>query len=175
MIWLFEMKNIIKIFGVVKVVDNVSLCLNVGEVVLLCGENGLGKLMLMKVLCGIYLYGSYEGEIIFVGEMLQVNYICDIECKGIVIIYQELVLVKYFIVLENIFFGVEIFCYGLLDYEIMMLCCQKLLVQVNLFIFFDICVGDFGFGQQQLVEIVKVLNKQVCLLIFDELIVFLIE
>ncbi|MRC56855.1 ATP-binding cassette domain-containing protein, partial [Bacillus thuringiensis] len=53
MIWLFEMKNIIKIFGVVKVVDNVSLCLNVGEVVLLCGENGLGKLMLMKVLCGI--------------------------------------------------------------------------------------------------------------------------
>lgn len=62
--WLLEMKNITKTFGAVKAVDNVSLRLNAGEVVSLCGENGSGKSTLMKVLCGIYPPGSYEGEII---------------------------------------------------------------------------------------------------------------
>lgn len=68
MTWLLEMKNITKTFGAVKAVDNVSLRLNAGEVVSLCGENGSGKSTLMKVLCGIYPHGSYEGEIIFAGE-----------------------------------------------------------------------------------------------------------
>ncbi|STV30060.1 D-xylose transport ATP-binding protein XylG [Klebsiella pneumoniae] len=71
MTWLLEMKNITKTFGAVKAVDNVSLRLNAGEVVSLCGENGSGKSTLMKVLCGIYPHGSYEGEIIFAGETLQ--------------------------------------------------------------------------------------------------------
>ena len=68
MAWLLEMKNITKTFGAVKAVDNVSLRLNAGEVVSLCGENGSGKSTLMKVLCGIYPHGSYEGEIIFAGK-----------------------------------------------------------------------------------------------------------
>ena len=53
MSWLLEMKNITKAFGAVKAVDNVSLRLNAGEVVSLCGENGSGKSTLMKVLCGM--------------------------------------------------------------------------------------------------------------------------
>lgn len=66
--YLLEMKNITKTFGSVKAIDNVSLRLNAGEIVSLCGENGSGKSTLMKVLCGIYPHGSYEGEIIFAGE-----------------------------------------------------------------------------------------------------------
>lgn len=62
--YLLEMKNITKTFGSVKAIDNVSLRLNAGEIVSLCGENGSGKSTLMKVLCGIYPHGSYEGEII---------------------------------------------------------------------------------------------------------------
>ena len=85
MTWLLEMKNITKTFGAVKAVDNVSLRLNAGEVVSLCGENGSGKSTLMKVLCGIYPHGSYEGEIIFAGETLQANHIRDTERKGIAI------------------------------------------------------------------------------------------
>ncbi len=97
--------------------DNVSLRLNAGEVVSLCGENGSGKSTLMKVLCGIYPHGSYEGEIIFAGETLQANHIRDTERKGIAIIHQELALVKHLTVLENIFLGAEISRHGLLDYE----------------------------------------------------------
>ena len=132
MAWLLEMKNITKTFGAVKAVDNVSLRLNAGEVVSLCGENGSGKSTLMKVLCGIYPHGSYEGEIIFAGETLQANHIRDTERKGIAIIHQELALVKHLTVLENIFLGAEISRHGLLDSETMTLRCQKLLAQVNL-------------------------------------------
>lgn len=168
MSWLLEMKNITKSFGAVKAVDNVSLRLNAGEVVSLCGENGSGKSTLMKVLCGIYPHGSYEGEIIFSGETLQAAHIRDTERKGIAIIHQELALVKHLTVLENIFLGSEISRHGLLDYETMTLRCQKLLAQVNLAISPDTRVGDLGLGQQQLVEIAKALNKQVRLLILDE-------
>lgn len=84
---LLEMKNITKTFGVVKAIDNVSLRLNAGEIISLCGENGSGKSTLMKVLCGIYPYGSYEGEIEFAGETLQANHIRDTERKGIAIIH----------------------------------------------------------------------------------------
>lgn len=71
MSYLLEMKSITKAFGAVKAVDNVSLRLNPGEVMSLCGENGSGKSTLMKVLCGIHPHGSYEGEIVFAGEVLQ--------------------------------------------------------------------------------------------------------
>ena len=47
------------------------------------GKNGSGKSTLMKVLCGIYPHGSYEGEIIFfAGEEIQASHIRDTERKG---------------------------------------------------------------------------------------------
>ncbi len=168
MSYLLEMKSITKAFGAVKAVDNVSLRLNAGEVVSLCGENGSGKSTLMKVLCGIYPHGSYEGEIVFAGETLQATHIRDTERKGIAIIHQELALVKHLTVLENIFLGAEISRHGMLDYDTMTLRCEKLLAQVSLAISPDTRVGDLGLGQQQLVEIAKALNKQVRLLILDE-------
>ena len=155
MSYLLEMKSITKAFGAVKAVDNVSLRLNPGEVMSLCGENGSGKSTLMKVLCGIYPHGSYEGEIVFAGEVLQATHIRDTERKGIAIIHQELALVKHLTVLENIFLGAELSRHGVLDYDTMTLRCEKLLAQVSLAISPDTRVGDLGLGQQQLVEIAK--------------------
>ncbi len=168
MAYLLEMKSITKAFGAVKAVDNVSLRLNPGEIVSLCGENGSGKSTLMKVLCGIYPHGSYDGEIVFAGETLQATHIRDTERKGIAIIHQELALVKHLTVLENIFLGAEITRHGVLDYDTMTLRCEKLLAQVSLAISPDTRVGELGLGQQQLVVIAKALNKQVRLLILDE-------
>ena len=168
MSWLLEMKNITKAFGTVKAVDNVSLRLNSGEVMSLCGENGSGKSTLMKVLCGIYPHDTFEGNIIFAGEPLQASHIRDTERRGIAIIHQELALVKDLTVLENIFLGAEITRHGVMDYDSMTLRCEKLLAQVSLAISPDTRTGDLGLGQQQLVEIAKALNKQVRLLILDE-------
>lgn len=168
MSYLLEMHNISKTFGTVKAVDNISLSVNAAEVFSLCGENGSGKSTLMKVLCGIYPYGCYEGEICFAGDCLRAASIRDTERKGIAIIHQELALVQQLTVQENIFLGMEISRYGTLDSAAMNLRCQRLLQQVKLDISPDTRISDLGLGQQQLVEIAKALNKQVRLLILDE-------
>ncbi|ASY81599.1 xylose ABC transporter ATP-binding protein [Pectobacterium polaris] len=165
---LLEMKNITKAFGAVKAVDNVSLMLDAGQVLSLCGENGSGKSTLMKVLCGIYPYGSYGGQIVFSGDELRANHIRDTEQKGIAIIHQELALVKEMTVLENLFLGNEWTRFGVMDYDNMYLRCQRMLEQVKLAVDPNTKVGELGLGQQQLVEIAKALNKQVRLLVLDE-------
>ncbi|XBS70254.1 xylose ABC transporter ATP-binding protein [Acerihabitans sp. KWT182] len=165
---LLEMKNITKRFGVVKAVDNVSLSIEPGQVLSLCGENGSGKSTLMKVLAAVYPHGTFEGEILFGGEPLVAQGVRDTEQKGIAIIHQELALVKQMTVLENIFLGAEWGKYGVMDYDNMYLRCVRMLAQVKLDIDPNTRVGDLGLGQQQLVEIAKALNKQVRLLILDE-------
>lgn len=165
---LLKMKNITKTFGSVKAVDNVSLSLNSGQILSLCGENGSGKSTLMKVLSAVYPYGSYSGEIYFAGERLKANHIRDTEDKGIAIIHQELALVQEMSVLENIFLGREFVQYGVMDYNKMYIHCISLLKQVKLDIDPNTKLGSLGLGQQQLVEIAKALNKQVRLLILDE-------
>lgn len=165
---LLEMKNITKFFGAVKAVDNISLTLEPGEVISLCGENGSGKSTLMKVLCGLYPAGEYQGHIFFAGEELRATNIRDTERKGIVIIHQELALVRQMTVMENIFLGSELTQRGVLDVDSMTLRCQTLLQQVRLNVSPETRVGELGLGQQQLVEIARALNKQVRLLILDE-------
>ena len=81
---LLEMKNITKTFPGVKALDNVNLQVEEGEIHALVGENGAGKSTLMNVLSGIYPYGTYDGNIIYNGEICKFNTIKDSEEKGIV-------------------------------------------------------------------------------------------
>lgn len=129
---LLEMKNITKRFGAVKALDNVSLQLDAGEVLSLCGENGSGKSTLMKILCGLYPHGDFDGQIHFAGDAIQAQTIRDTERKGIVIIHQELALVRQLTVMENIFLGAELGRFGMVDDETMTLRCQQLLERVKL-------------------------------------------
>ena len=92
---LLEMKNITKTFPGVKALDNVNLQVEEGEIHALVGENGAGKSTLMNVLSGIYPHGTYEGDIIYNGEVCSFHDIKDSESKGIVIIHQELALIPY--------------------------------------------------------------------------------
>lgn len=165
---LLEMQNITKKFGDVVALHNISLSLESGEILSLCGENGSGKSTLMKVLCGIYPDGDYSGEIYFAGNKLTAKNIKDTEEKGIAIIHQELTLVKNMSVLENMFLGNEITQAGITNDNEMYLRCKTVLQQVQLDIEPNTIVGELGLGQQQLVEIAKALNKQVRLLILDE-------
>ena len=101
------MKNITKTFPGVKALDDVNLRVEEGEIHALVGENGAGKSTLMNVLSGIYPYGSYEGDIIYDGEVCKFSHINDSERKGIVIIHQELALVPYMSIAENMYLGNE--------------------------------------------------------------------
>lgn len=105
--YILEMKNIVKEFPGVKALDNVNLAVERGEIHALCGENGAGKSTLMKVLSGIHPYGSYEGDIIYNGEVCKFNTLHDSEAKGIVIIHQELALIPMLSIGENMFLGNE--------------------------------------------------------------------
>lgn len=141
---LLEMKNITKKFGEVVALNNISISLETGEILSLCGENGSGKSTLMKVLCGIYPAGDYEGEIYFSGEKLIARNIKDTEEKGISIIHQELTLVKNMSILENMFLGNEITKSGITDDNEMYLRCKTLLEQVQLDIDPNTKVGELG-------------------------------
>ena len=165
---LLEMKNITKKFGDVTALNNISIELDSGEILSLCGENGSGKSTLMKVLCAIYPHGDYSGVIRFAGEPLIAKNIKETEEKGISIIHQELTLVKNMTVLENMFLGNEMTKSGITDDNEMYLRCKTILQQVQLEVDPNTKVGELGLGQQQLVEIAKALNKQVRLLILDE-------
>lgn len=101
------MKSITKTFPGVKALDNVNLKVEEGEIHALVGENGAGKSTLMNVLSGIYPYGTYEGDIIYNGEVCKFTKIKDSEEKGIVIIHQELALIPYMTIGENMFLGNE--------------------------------------------------------------------
>ncbi len=97
------MRQITKEFPGVKALDGVTLDLHEGEFHSLVGENGAGKSTLMKVLSGVYPYGTYTGDIVVEGNIKQFQTIRQAEEAGIAIIFQELSLVKELTVAENIF------------------------------------------------------------------------
>lgn len=165
---LLEMKNITKTFPGVKALDNVNLKVEEGEIHALVGENGAGKSTLMNVLSGIYPYGSYEGDIIYDGEVCKFDKIKDSEEKGIVIIHQELALIPYMTIGENMFLGNERGPKYALDWNETYGKADELLKMVGLKESSRTLIKDIGTGKQQLVEIAKALAKKVRLLILDE-------
>ena len=104
---ILEMRSITKTFPGVKALSNVNLAVQRGEVHAICGENGAGKSTLMKVLSGVYPAGTYEGEIVYDGTVQKFGGIRDSEHVGIVIIHQELALVPYLSIAENMFSAME--------------------------------------------------------------------
>lgn len=162
------MKNITKTFPGVKALDNVNLKVEEGEIHALVGENGAGKSTLMNVLSGIYPYGTYEGDIIYNGEVCKFGKIKDSEQKGIVIIHQELALVPYMSIGENMFLGNEQGKKSAIDWDKTYAEADKYLKMVGLSESSKVLVKEIGTGKQQLVEIAKALAKNAKLLILDE-------
>ncbi len=165
---LLEMINITKTFPGVKALDNVNFQVEEGEIHALVGENGAGKSTLMNVLSGIYPYGSYEGDIVYNGEVCQFQKITDSEAKGIVIIHQELALVPQMSIGENMFLGNERGSKNAINWNETYGEADKYLKMVGLSESSRVLIKDIGTGKQQLVEIAKALAKHAKLLILDE-------
>ncbi|GAA1916760.1 sugar ABC transporter ATP-binding protein [Streptomyces durmitorensis] len=163
-----EMRGITKTFPGVKALSDVNLTVGAGEIHAICGENGAGKSTLMKVLSGVHEHGSYDGEIHFEGRQMAFKDIRASEKHGIVIIHQELALVPYLSIAENIFLGNEQSTRGFIDWNDTLRRASALLKRVGLSEKPQTPVADIGVGKQQLVEIAKALSKEVKLLILDE-------
>ena len=165
---LLEMRNITKTFPGVKALDNVNFSVERGEIHALVGENGAGKSTLMNVLSGIYPYGTYEGDIIYEGQVMQFSNIKDSERQGIVIIHQELALIPEMTIGENMFLGNERGSKFAIDWNTTYAEADEYLKMVGLTESSKVQVKTIGTGKQQLVEIAKALAKQAKLLILDE-------
>ncbi|KAB7672652.1 sugar ABC transporter ATP-binding protein [Bacillus sp. B1-b2] len=166
--YILEMNGISKEFTGVKALSDVSFKVNKGEIHCLIGENGAGKSTLMKVLSGVYPYGTYEGDIVYENHIQQFHKISDSVKTGIAIIYQELALFPDLTVYENIFAGNEVKQSGIINWNKTILEAKKLLEKVKLNIAPDTLVKDLSVGKRQLIEIAKAMSKDVKLLILDE-------
>ncbi|MCU6732332.1 ATP-binding cassette domain-containing protein [Diplocloster agilis] len=164
------MQGITKEFSGTKALDDVNFKVLRGQIHALVGENGAGKSTLMNILSGLYPFGTYSGKIIYNGEECQFHQIKDSEKKGIVIIHQELALIPYLSVTENVFLGDErrnrhgIINWTQLRGEALQVLKEVGLENENV----DQPVNKLGVGKQQLVEIAKALAKDAKLLILDE-------
>ncbi len=165
---ILEMRSITKEFPGVKALSDVSITVAAGEVHAICGENGAGKSTLMKVLSGVYPYGTYSGEIFFRGQVVEFKDIRASEQAGIAIIHQELALIPELSITENVFLGNEIAHGGVIDWSEARMRAVDLLARVGLRDDPDTQIKHLGVGKQQLVEIAKALAKEVKLLILDE-------
>ena len=162
------MRNITKLFPGVRALDDVNLRVKKGTIHALVGENGAGKSTLMNVLSGIYPFGSYTGDIVYKGEVCKFSKITDSEAKGIVIIHQELALVPYMTIGENMFLGNEQGKSFSIDWDTTYAKADQYLKVVGLAESSRTLIKDIGVGKQQMVEIAKALAKNARLLILDE-------
>ncbi len=165
---ILEMRGITKEFPGVKALDNVNFAVKRGSIHALVGENGAGKSTLMNVLSGWYPYGSYSGDIVYDGEVCKFFKIKDSEGKGIVIIHQELALVPYMSIGENMFLGNEQGKKFAIDWDKTHAEATKYLKIVGLTESSKTLIKDIGVGKQQMVEIAKALAKHARLMILDE-------
>lgn len=163
---LLEMKAISKSFHGIKVLKNVHFNLRKGEVHALVGENGAGKSTLMKILAGIH--EPEEGEVYLRGQKVRIDSPTVSQQLGISVIHQELNLVPYMTVAENIFLGREPSKKGWLRSDRMVKGTVKLLDQLGLDLNPKAYVHTLSIGEQQIVEIAKALSINADILIMDE-------
>ena len=166
--YILEMKNITKEFPGVKALDRVSFQVKRGEIHALVGENGAGKSTLMKVLSGVYPYGTYTGDIVLENEVCQFHSIEQSESAGIAIIHQELALIPLLSIAENVFMGRPKTTMGFIDWNKTRAATIPLLERVGLKEDPNTPINQLGVGKQQLVEIAKALSKNCKILILDE-------
>ncbi|WP_405096740.1 sugar ABC transporter ATP-binding protein [Oceanobacillus sp. FSL H7-0719] len=166
---IIEMENISKSFSGNQVLNTVNFDVRRGEIHALMGENGAGKSTLVKILTGIH---ARDNGTIKVNES-EVNFTNpkQAEEKGIVVIHQELNIIPYLTVAQNIFLGKEI-TYGktgiLNTNKMNKLAAESLSALGVSNIRPQDLAGDLSVGKQQMVEIARALSTHAELIIMDE-------
>ncbi|OTA16004.1 galactose/methyl galaxtoside transporter ATP-binding protein [Xenorhabdus vietnamensis] len=164
---LLELKGIDKSFPGVKALSGAVLRVYPGKVMALVGENGAGKSTMMKVLTGIYTKDA--GTIRYLGQNVAFSGPKSSQESGIGIIHQELNLIPQLTIAENIFLGREfVNKLGIINWKKMYEEADNLLKRLNIRYSSHRLVSELSIGEQQMVEIAKVLSFQSKVIIMDE-------
>jgi D-xylose transport system ATP-binding protein len=167
---ILEFQNVTKKFPGVTALSEVSFKIKRGEIHGICGENGAGKSTLVKILSGVYPYGTYEGTVIYQGQelKLEASAIHEATEKGIAIVYQELTLVPQMTVGENIFLGREPVQARSIAWNQLYADTQAILDKYQLDVHPQDVIKNLGVGKMQMTEIAKALSEDAQVLILDE-------
>ena len=159
--------SVVLVAPIVGPLSGAALNVYAGRVMALVGENGAGKSTMMKVLTGIYTRDA--GSLLWLGKEMTFNGPKSSQEAGIGIIHQELNLIPQLTIAENIFLGREfVNRFGKIDWKQMYAEADKLLAKLNLRFTSQKLVGDLSIGDQQMVEIAKVLSFESKVIIMDE-------
>ena len=162
---ILEMKHISKAFSGVYANEAIDLSVNKGEIHALLGENGAGKTTLMNILFGIY--SADEGEVVWKGRPVHFSSPKDAIAEGIGMVHQHFSLVNRMSVLDNVILGLKsgkLFLDRKAAKQKLIDLAQKYGLEVDP----DAKINTLSVGQQQRVEILKALYRNVELLILDE-------
>jgi len=164
---IIKARGITKRWSGVVALDNVDFNIYPGKINVVMGENGAGKSTLMNIISGAY--SDYEGQLFLDNAEISFRNTAEANGKGISMIHQELYLIPYLSVAENIFLGREpVNKFGLIDYRRMHSDAAEILQRLKFTGNTHSAVKDLRVGEQQLVEIAKALSFNVKALIMDE-------
>ncbi len=159
-------ENISKAFPGVKALDKVDFELRKGEIHALCGMNGSGKSTLLKIITGNEF--KDEGKIYIDGQETNFQVVMDSKKAGINMVYQELSLVPYLSVAENILLGNMPRKNGLINYKLATQKAVGILNRLGLDINTHKLVEELSVAEKQMVEIAKALSQDTKILLLDE-------
>jgi ribose transport system ATP-binding protein len=160
------MDGIVKVFPGSVALDGARLHVGKGEVHAIVGQNGAGKSTLMKVLNGAYRRDG--GEIILDGRPVDFASPLQAQRSGVSTIYQEINLVPYRTVAENIFMGREPRRFGMINWPSMNRQAEALLNQLNVQINVRQPLMTYNVALQQMVAIARAVSFQSKIVIMDE-------
>jgi len=162
-----EMLNITKRFGSLVANDQVTLQVYPQEIHAILGENGAGKSTLMSILFG--LYQPDEGEIKIDGSIVSIHNPNDANALNIGMVHQHFKLVETFSVIDNVILGVEETSrFNKVEYKNARDKLTQIIDEYHLNLNLDTLIKNLTVGQQQRVEILKMLYRDADILIFDE-------
>ena len=163
---LLRMEGITKIFSGVTALDGVDFTLLRGEVHSLVGENGAGKSTLIKIMTGAYRRD--RGRMWLEGREVDFRSPEDAQHAGVVAVYQEVNLLNYRTVAENIYLGREPRRFGLIDWKRMNRDAANLLARLGLEIDPRATLGSLNIALRQMIAIARGVSLGAKIVVLDE-------